>query len=398
MGVYNILYTEIVCPHCSTQQHTEVDFRFGAVEGFSYHIGDTLILPRYGDSSHLKNYIGEGWVDCPHCRRDFWVDISVNKGILTRVEINTDKSGYVPKPQPEKIKSIEEEDIFDQLIDKLQSTHHKTSITALEILKERKWLHDSSMRGLHLQGLQLDEVDLRYADWQGVTLTKSKLVHADLVWANLKWIHIENSILQSCGLESANLRRAYCVNSNLDDTSFASAILKQSYFSQVTMKNCNFNLTNLNQARLHQCDLRNSHFSHANLSNTDLSNSDLSGALLFSANLDNTILQNANLSNTDLIMNINQLPDNITTKLKETMLQNEKLHKAFSIEVNKLSNVNALRGATMPDGTKYAGQFNLVGDIQNAQEQNIDINNPKSMAEFYGVPVDLYSGYQNNDN
>jgi hypothetical protein len=44
----------------------------------------------------------------------------------------------------------------------------------------------------------------------------------------------------------------------------------------------------------------------------------------------------------------------------------------------------------MPDGTVYDGRFNLNGDLARARWATVDVDDPKSMAEFYGVTVDMY--------
>ncbi|MBN1666136.1 MAG: hypothetical protein JW862_03585 [Anaerolineales bacterium] len=49
-----------------------------------------------------------------------------------------------------------------------------------------------------------------------------------------------------------------------------------------------------------------------------------------------------------------------------------------------------LQGATIPDGSRYDGRFNLAGDLANARSANLDPNNPVKTADFYGVALSEY--------
>ena len=55
-----------------------------------------------------------------------------------------------------------------------------------------------------------------------------------------------------------------------------------------------------------------------------------------------------------------------------------------------LSRARRLRGATLPDGRRYNGCYNLKEDIEAARRMNIDTGNPKAMADFYGVSLEKY--------
>jgi hypothetical protein len=68
----------------------------------------------------------------------------------------------------------------------------------------------------------------------------------------------------------------------------------------------------------------------------------------------------------------------------------EELEDANSLIDQKLALVSMLCGATLPSGERYNGRFNLSGDIQEAKEADIDINDPEAMAEWYGVSLIEY--------
>ena len=58
---------------------------------------------------------------------------------------------------------------------------------------------------------------------------------------------------------------------------------------------------------------------------------------------------------------------------------------------DQLATVGSLRYATMVNGSRYDGRFNLAGDLSAALRENVDVGNTEAMAEFYGVSVDDYN-------
>ena len=49
----------------------------------------------------------------------------------------------------------------------------------------------------------------------------------------------------------------------------------------------------------------------------------------------------------------------------------------------EIADCNILFGATMPDGNRYDGRFNLNGDIELARKEDIDPDNAEAMARWY---------------
>ena len=49
----------------------------------------------------------------------------------------------------------------------------------------------------------------------------------------------------------------------------------------------------------------------------------------------------------------------------------------------EIADCNILFGATMPDGNRYDGRFNLHGDIELARKEDIDPDNAEAMARWY---------------
>jgi hypothetical protein len=107
------------------------------------------------------------------------------------------------------------------------------------------------------------------------------------------------------------------------------------------------------------------------LQGADLRRANLRGARLTRADLEQADLYNANLNDAYLVR--------------------ANLHRARRLTDHQLAGVRSLQHATMPDGSRYDGRFSLARDIQWAHENNVDIDDPAAMAEFYGVSVDEYS-------
>lgn len=85
--------------------------------------------------------------------------------------------------------------------------------------------------------------------------------------------------------------------------------------------------------------------------------------------------------------------------LTESDLTNVKFDKADLVEANltnaKISEeqmvvTDIMLKATMPDGTRYNGRFNLPSDLSLAKKWGHDLHNPHSMAEYYGVTLEHY--------
>jgi len=84
----------------------------------------------------------------------------------------------------------------------------------------------------------------------------------------------------------------------------------------------------------------------------DLSGAYLAGAKLYEANLSGADLSGANLY--------------------EAKVSDE-----------EIADCNILFGATMPDGNRYDGRFNLYDDIELARKEDIDPDNAEAMARWY---------------
>jgi uncharacterized protein YjbI with pentapeptide repeats len=121
--------------------------------------------------------------------------------------------------------------------------------------------------------------------------------------------------------------------------------------------------------------LQKANLSMANLQKANLSMADLRWANLSGAHLGGAQLNNANLYRADMSM----------ATLQGANMIKANLQGARNLSEEQLTQVNRLRGATMPDGGLYDGRFNLPGDIECARARRVDLNDPTAMAAFYGV-------------
>lgn len=132
--------------------------------------------------------------------------------------------------------------------------------------------------------------------------------------------------------------------------------------------------------RLRFTNLQGADLSAANLRKANLSMADLRGANLVSANLEGASLNKANLSGADL--------DKVN--LQGALLTKTNLQGAHNIVDEQLAQASRLRSATLPDGSLYDGRFNLAGDLGDARILRFNLHDDESLAEFYGVSLEVY--------
>ena len=129
------------------------------------------------------------------------------------------------------------------------------------------------------------------------------------------------------------------------------------------------------QAILQGADLKEADLCYVDLHQANLDDADLSRAKLQAAKLNRASLRGANLEGTDLT---------------NADLYKVNLRGARNLTDEQLSTLNELFGSIMPDGYVYDGRFNLFGDLARANWAKVKTDDPKSMAEFYGVSLDVY--------
>jgi uncharacterized protein YjbI with pentapeptide repeats len=172
------------------------------------------------------------------------------------------------------------------------------------------------------------------------------------------------------------------------------ALLAGVDLQQVDMRGADLQGADLRDANLWRIDLLGANLREANLNRADLrwarlARSNLTGASLRAANLRGADLRDAEIAGADL-RGANLWDAMLGAQYEEARLDPDKPGKRISEEVARaveaqLAQVRALRGAIMPDGSRYDGRFDLEGDVLGAQQQGIDLNDPAARAAFYGV-------------
>jgi uncharacterized protein YjbI with pentapeptide repeats len=131
----------------------------------------------------------------------------------------------------------------------------------------------------------------------------------------------------------------------------------------------------LGEADLREADLAFVDFHQASLDYADLTNARLQGVKFNRSSMQGANFEGANLTNADLYK-VN-------------------LRGAKNLTLEQLSKVDQLFGSIMPDGTVYDGRLNLFGDLSLARWGKVKTDDPKSMADFYGVSLNAYLIGQN---
>lgn len=135
----------------------------------------------------------------------------------------------------------------------------------------------------------------------------------------------------------------------------------------------------LKGANLVKANLAGADLSGGNLQSADLTEANLAGAILREANLLGADMENVNLANADL-----------TGAILHNAILNRANLQGAAVTDAQLAHAAMLTGATMPDGSRYDGRFNLSSDMASARLNRVHIERPAEMAKWYGVPLETY--------
>ena len=103
MSTYNTLRAVMTCPHCGTQAATDVELRFGDTRSMdSFALGDnykwlTGKAPQRGGRPADGNLDAEGYTECPACRRDYFVIVTIRENRLDAANPDMGRPGYIAK-------------------------------------------------------------------------------------------------------------------------------------------------------------------------------------------------------------------------------------------------------------------------------------------------------------
>lgn len=87
MGLFNSLDVTVACPSCQAVASREIQFRYGAVWQYRYHLGDVLRWGRndVGDRA-VSDVVVDAWLcECPHCDQDGRIAVYVQHNALASV-------------------------------------------------------------------------------------------------------------------------------------------------------------------------------------------------------------------------------------------------------------------------------------------------------------------------
>lgn len=102
MGIYNTLHTSLTCPRCGADVEADVDCYFGYVnEMKDLKIGDRYpwrerVQPQNGGRPEDGSVDGDGYMECPRCHKDSFLVVIVREDVITGVEPNNERPGFVP--------------------------------------------------------------------------------------------------------------------------------------------------------------------------------------------------------------------------------------------------------------------------------------------------------------
>ena len=106
----------------------------------------------------------------------------------------------------------------------------------------------------------------------------------------------------------------------------------------------------------------------------------MQGADLHEAKLQGAGLLGANLQEANLRL----------ARMNGANLRGANLKGSLNLSWEQLAECFRLRYATMPDAVLYDGRLKLLGDIEDACRDNVDIGDPTAMSKWYGVSLEEY--------
>jgi len=102
MGSYNILRRSLTCPRCGAVVEAAVDCHFGDTSQMTaLRIGARYPWvprkqPQNGGRPEAGNVDGEGYMECPRCHKDSFLRVIVRDDVITSVEPDAERHGYIP--------------------------------------------------------------------------------------------------------------------------------------------------------------------------------------------------------------------------------------------------------------------------------------------------------------
>lgn len=100
MGLYNLLSATMVCPRCNQTVELEIQIYIGHKQLYSYRIGDAVNWLPNSDVEHggfppSGSMEGEGYTECPQCKKDFFLVVQIRDGKIAGVNPDLSKKPYI---------------------------------------------------------------------------------------------------------------------------------------------------------------------------------------------------------------------------------------------------------------------------------------------------------------
>lgn len=102
MGTYNVLKAVLKCPRCGRTSLMDVDLYFGYRNQIALKVGDCYPWAwggrsvKKGGRPPLGDIDGEGYTECPNCKKDFFVIVRVRGGRIVEALPDLSKKPYIP--------------------------------------------------------------------------------------------------------------------------------------------------------------------------------------------------------------------------------------------------------------------------------------------------------------
>ncbi len=211
-----------------------------------------------------------------------------------------------------------------------------------------------SFVGDDLQGADLQNADLRWANLQGADLRGAKLWRADLRDANL----------QGAKMRRADLEEAYLWGANLEG-----ADLEGAFLWGADLRGANLRGANLQETELDTTDLRGTDLRGADLQGTNLWRADLQGADISGANFKDA----KNLKNASSLKLAFYHQNNPPKNLEDALNGVDAKQRPMALTSQEYENVCRLRDSN--DSSDFEQELNRLRDVYDKRidsQQQVD--------------------------
>lgn len=163
---------------------------------------------------------------------------------------------------------MDKEQKIAELCEQLKKGRHVNNWKVIAELREKGWLTDGSLSGVHLTDVNLFQADMRGANLSGAFLSKINLGGANLSGANLSHTHLDQANLNEADLSLADLSGARLWRANLIQANLNKAKLLESYLSNAKLRGADLREADLHKAILESADLSKAEVDNANFKNS----------------------------------------------------------------------------------------------------------------------------------